>query len=334
MNSQDKMNAAGGFLLDRVRSALQDERGVQCESLLTCLGALAGYACQVSVRQQGAALVAVKTTDGSTYLYGDALNAPLAESPLSVWAFVAKAVQKSSAPLPELAEIFAHVTKTVGTSEFGVPRAADANRPRDLPLVYLRQLWPQVLPIAQRACEKPVQLPIVFAIALQRAIEQATGVIDATLGARIAMESAVAMSKVVLPDAATPPKLPVAAKARTDKARTDVARPQIGNLPPGLRIATIVLIAIVGAGGAIWRADLNSKRTAEREQRELAIRKWNESLRTLERAAQEAQAAQDRRKALAPVETPPPAAPTPYVDDKQFETVRLPDGSTATQLRD
>jgi hypothetical protein len=328
VNSQDKMNAAGEFLLDRVRSALQDERGVQFESLLTCLGALAGYACQVSVRQQGAALVAVKTTDGSTYLYGDALNAPLAESPLSVWAFVAKAVQKSGAPLPELAEIFAHVTKTVGTSEFGVPRAADANRPRDLPLVYLRQLWPQVLPIAQRACEKPVQLPVVFAIALQRAIEQATGVIDTTLGARIAMESAVAMSKVVLPDAATQPKRPAAAKARID-----VARPQVGNLPPGLRIATIVLIAIIGAGGAIWRADLNAKRTAEREERELAIRKWNESLRELERAAQEAQAVQDRRKATAPVETPP-AAPTPYVDDKQFETVRLPDGSTATQLRD
>jgi hypothetical protein len=87
------MNAAGELLLERVRGALQDERGVQFESLLSCLGALAGYACQVSVRQQGAALVAVKTTDGSTYLYGDALNAPLAESPLSVWAFVAKAVQ-------------------------------------------------------------------------------------------------------------------------------------------------------------------------------------------------------------------------------------------------
>ena len=76
MNSQDKMNAAGEYLLERIKVALKDDEGVQVESLLTCLGALAGYACQASVRNR-APLIVAKTTDGATYLYGDVLNAQI-----------------------------------------------------------------------------------------------------------------------------------------------------------------------------------------------------------------------------------------------------------------
>jgi hypothetical protein len=330
VNSQDKMNAAGEQLLERIKVALKDEQGVQVESLLTCLGALAGYACQASVLHT-VPLVSATTADGFTYLYGDALNAPLAESPLSVWAFIGKAVQKAGAPLPDLAEIFKHVTQTIGSKAFGVPRTPDENRPRDLPLVYIQQLWPQALPIAQRFCEKRAQLPIVFAIALQRALEQARGVIDMTLAARIAMESAVAMSKVVLPEAnPTPPK------ARPQPGRQSIAQQQeqvLARLPRGVRTATIVVLAIIGVAAAIWRTGHEPQPTPERDPRAFDEQKWNESLRELERAteqarAQKARAAEDLRNAASQ------ASPPPGFDEKVFKKVRLPDGREVTVLRD
>ena len=345
MDSQVRMNAGGEYLLDRIKVALQDEKGVQVESLLTCLGALAGYACQFSVRQTGGTFAVVGTKDGTNYLYGDALNAPLAESPLSVWALISKAVQKLGAPLPDLAEIFKHVTETVGTSEFGVPRVADEHRSRDLPIVYLQQLWPQALPMAQKFCDKPAQLPVVFGIALHRALEQALGVLDTTLGARIAMESAVAMSKVILPEAAKP------ASAAAPKPRPNVVRSQpqgssvaqqqreiAARLPPVQRMVVIAVVVLVAVGGSIWRYERNAERAAEHEKREQQVREWNESLRALERAAQQAQTAREQRKLEAPGEAPAQQAPatqalTPLIDDPNFETVRLPDGRVVTRLK-
>ena len=50
----------------------------------------------------------------------------------------------------------------------------------------------QVLPIAQRFCRRPAQLPVLFGIALQRAIEHTADQLNPTLGATIAMESALA----------------------------------------------------------------------------------------------------------------------------------------------
>ena len=92
MNSQNRMNAGAEYVLCRIWAALQDQKGLHAESLLTCLGALAGYACQVCVRQTAAlpgadrkkyALVPVESADGMTYLHGEALNGPLTDSPLS-----------------------------------------------------------------------------------------------------------------------------------------------------------------------------------------------------------------------------------------------------------
>jgi hypothetical protein len=210
VNSQNRMNAGAEYVLYRIWAALRDDDGIHAESLLTCVGALAGYACQVSVRQAAAlpgansakfALTVVHAGDGRTFFEGDALENVLIESPLSVWSFVRRAVQKLDEPLPDIEEIARHVSKTVGTRAFGVARVRAEHRARLPAIVYLRQIWPQILPIAQKFCCRPGQLPVVFGIALQRAIEQTEGKLSPTLGARIAMESAVAMSKVALPEA-------------------------------------------------------------------------------------------------------------------------------------
>lgn len=183
MNSQNRMNAGAEYVLYRIWATLQSHEGIHAESLLACVGALAGYACQAYARRTGARA-----------------ELPLIASPLSVWALVRRSLQKQQKPFPDIDEISAHVTRTLGTSGFGVPRVADdGHRPHKLPVVYLTQLWPQILPIAQRFCRRPAQLPVLFGIALQRALEHTTDRLNPTVGASIAMECAVAMSKATLP---------------------------------------------------------------------------------------------------------------------------------------
>src|SRR5262245_12694733 len=189
------MNAGAEYVLYRIWGALQDDAGIHPESLLTCVGALAGYACQWSVRE---ALTTEAARDGRLYVYGDALNRPLTESPLSVRALVRRAVQKCNKPVPDIDAIFRSVGETVGTRAFGVLRVPNEHRPRHSAAFYVKQVWPQVLPIAERFCGKPTQLPVLFGIALQRAIEQMQKRLSPTLSASIALESAVAMSRAVL----------------------------------------------------------------------------------------------------------------------------------------
>ncbi len=238
------MNAGAEYVCYRIWGTLQDEHGIHAESLLTCLGAFAGYACQMSIRQAAAlpgadpsrhALTTVDADDCMTYLQSDALNAPLIDSPLSVWHLVSRIVQKLDAPLPDIHGILDHVTQTVGTSEFGIPRAPHGHHSRHLALVYLKYLWPEILPIAQRFCRKPTQIPVLFGIALQRAIEQTQGVLSPTLGASIAMESAVAMSKVVLPevDANAAVTWPPAVAAETNTPKTNTT-PKTSSTPKSL----------------------------------------------------------------------------------------------------
>ena len=100
------MNAGAEYVVYRIWATLLDERGIHPESLLTCLGALAGYACQVSVRHAGP----IPSLDSARH--------PLLESPLSVWALCCRAVQKAGEPTPDLDDILSYVSETAGTTAF------------------------------------------------------------------------------------------------------------------------------------------------------------------------------------------------------------------------
>jgi hypothetical protein len=206
-HSRGKLQLGGREIFQRTVDAMKDARGIHVESLLACLGALAGYACQASVRARNLVpgarspatqLVVAQGADGRQYFFGDALNEPLAESRFSLWSLTAEAVQKLGKPPPDLTDVFRHVAATVGGPEFGLPRVPEAHRPRDLPIRYLKAMWPVMLPIAKRFCDEPSQLPIVFGLAIQHAIVMGRTMIDPTLAASIAMECAVPMSKVDL----------------------------------------------------------------------------------------------------------------------------------------
>ncbi len=189
---------------------MRTSKGVHIESYLTALGALAGYACQMSVRETTRArgltteenhlLVATDGPDGKRYFFGDALNKPLAEGPYSIWALAAGGAQKMGGKLPDIGEIFQHVSSTVGSREFGVPRLPEDRQPSERPLDYVRALWPALLPVARPFCETAAEWPILFAIAIQESIFMAKDVIEPGLAVTVVMESAVPMSKVDLPE--------------------------------------------------------------------------------------------------------------------------------------
>lgn len=197
----------GKEVFQQLLSGLKNERGVHVESLLCALGALAGYACQAKLRAQAsakgldesAALLAVSSPDGKTYYFGDLLNQDLAESKYSIWSLAAGAAQHHGCKvLPDLNGIFAHVSKTIGTDAFGVPRLPDGHNTGDLPINYLKALWPVFFPLAKRYCKDPIEWPLLFGAAIQEALAAAKQAISQELALQIIMESAVPMSKVDL----------------------------------------------------------------------------------------------------------------------------------------
>lgn len=197
---------ASGAIVERILTIMKDDKGIHVETAFAALGTLAGYACQQSaiemvkdgsLETSQASIVSVNDKDGNTYLYGETINKPLLENRLSVWSLVAGAVQSYSEPLPDINEIVAHTTQSIGTTEFGKPRLPDGHPIRYQPKDLL-QLWQpmkseilDVLPVPAR------DWGVAFGLAIQSLIDQAKGVLQPSVAATIAMECAIPMSKFV-----------------------------------------------------------------------------------------------------------------------------------------
>jgi len=193
-------------ITQRLLAGMKTDRGVHIESLLCALGAIAGYACQASVRATALSrgmvetglFVTVATKDGKTYYFGDELNKPLAESKHSVWGLSAGAAQKAGCTkLLDVQEIFKHASETVGSIDFGKPRVPAEHVPHDSPLNYVK-LWAVLVPTIKKFCPDPEQWPVLMGLSIQEVIEMAKNVIDPCLALQIVMESAIPMSKVEL----------------------------------------------------------------------------------------------------------------------------------------
>ena len=82
----------GREITQQLFTKMNSERGFHIESMLCALGALAGHACQASIRARNVArgvpemtdLVAVDTPDDRRYFFGDAINHPLSEAQYSI----------------------------------------------------------------------------------------------------------------------------------------------------------------------------------------------------------------------------------------------------------
>ena len=199
----------GKEILDRLLTVLKDEKGVHAESLFCALGSLAGYACQANLRAQAvskgmdpnAPFMVVKTKDGKPYYFGDPLNQCLAESKFSVWSLSAGAAQHAGAKtLPDINEIFEHSTKALGSEQFGIPRYPTEYKAGDLPINYVKALWPVLLQVVKifKLKQEPMLWPLLCAFAIQDAFKMVKGAISPEHALSIVMESAVPMSKVDL----------------------------------------------------------------------------------------------------------------------------------------
>lgn len=194
-------------IFQRMLESLKDSKGVHVESLLTALGALAGYACQANLRAQAlikgmpetAPFQVVSTKDGKQYYFGDPLNNAIAGSQYSVWGVVGGAAQHAGAQeFPDLNEIFQHTASVLGSESFGIPRVPDAHKAGSTPLNYLKRHWPELLPSVKLFCPNPADWPLLYSLAIQEAIYAGKAAVEPGMAFRIVMESAVPMSKVDL----------------------------------------------------------------------------------------------------------------------------------------
>lgn len=190
----------------RLINALKDSRGVHIETLLCILGSLAGYSCQAALRRElietkgfseDQVFVIIDCKDGSKYYFGDRINQPLLSDQYSVWSLAAGAVQHLGITKTiDVQEIFKYVSETVGSSTYGIPRIPEGHKPGDLPINFVRSLWPKLLPVVEKFCSEPNEWPIMYGLALQEVITFGKDVIDPLLALTIAMECAIPMAKV------------------------------------------------------------------------------------------------------------------------------------------
>ncbi len=194
-------------ITQRLLSAMKGERGVHIESLLCALGSVAGYACQASVRAQAISrelpetslFTVVKTHDGKTFYFGDNLNKPLAESQYSVWSLAAAGAQDAGCKVPPSVEsVFKYTSETVGSDKFGKPRIPPGHAAQDIPINYVKALWPALSPTIKRFCVNPEHWPILLGISIQEVIEMGKQTLDPCISLQIVMESAIPMSKIEL----------------------------------------------------------------------------------------------------------------------------------------
>lgn len=213
-HKQDRLPAGlkigANEVLQRLLDAMHDGRGLHTEALLVALGALAGYACQMSLREEYIAsgragernlFVVVQTGNGRPLFYGEKLNRPLADGEYSVWSLAAAGAKAAGLEiLPNLGEYYRHVIDRAGSASFGIS-FLPAGHEVPPPIQFVTTLWPVMPPLLEMYCERPSHWPIMLGCALQEAIAMSRGVLDPLLALSIVMESAIAMSKIApLPD--------------------------------------------------------------------------------------------------------------------------------------
>jgi hypothetical protein len=205
-------------------NSLKTARGIHSETLLTVIGALAGFAAQnaaLNAITSGTAptgkprsLAIVTAKSGEIFLFGDAINGflfPEEGSVLPLAAIIAGAAVKagvSEVNLPNVGEMAAHVASVVGSAaEFGKLRPRPGAEPHLQPLAALNKFWPGTRDILARPPVKPlfggresslqeIHWPIVLGLVASQYIAMTKQTLDPAIGASIIMESAVITSKV------------------------------------------------------------------------------------------------------------------------------------------
>lgn len=231
------VNLAIGSLRDSMLKWLTTERGVHAETLLVSIGAIAGFAAQVAVQERiknrdvpgatkgmpgpelaklmgekGLAVVATAKS-GEKYYFGDLVNGYIVKQHTTVdyplYAILVPAAIEAGAKLNELPDVipmFAHVSRTVGTPDFGILRLPKNLDPHFTPRQALDKFWPRVKSIleytggpgpAKGRNVKPEYWPLATALVARQFLLFTKDTIDPRVSFAVLMESAIAMSKLI-----------------------------------------------------------------------------------------------------------------------------------------
>ena len=192
---------------DWLMRELKDQRGIHCETLLTVVGALAGYSAQQALWEGMVkpgklaikeAFQVVETPTGATYFFGEAIDTLVtSQEPkhLSIWKIITNGVLSAGGDhLPDIGNLLRHCAATAGTSAFGLPRLPDDHLPSIMPRAALERFWPGARLLLTLA--EPLTWPLHMANAAQKLMHAMQASIAPDLAVRIVMEAAVPMSRV------------------------------------------------------------------------------------------------------------------------------------------
>jgi hypothetical protein len=175
--------------------------------LLGILGATGGFACIVAAMDvyKGSGLEAstvglatVADDRGRTYYFGDLPNQSLWDHELALLSLTLGIAQAQGAAVTSemVTETAAHVARSIGGSEFGIPRLPQAHMPGDLPINYVKHCWPDIR-ASLDFYEVPVpHRPTALGFAVQKAILAGESVIDPKTAAQVVIEYAMPMAKL------------------------------------------------------------------------------------------------------------------------------------------
>lgn len=205
----EPLNVTVEDILTNILAAAKDSRGVNVNTLLGLVGSLAGYSCHVAARSRLAQMkpdelkvndyLELGTKAGTIVYFGNLINRPLADADSSIWKILVKNAQRLGATrLPDVNEIFKHVTGTGGTPEFGIPRMPAGKTMADLPVNFVTHVWPKHVPLLSRYSVPVSQWPVVWAATAARAMQMAKDVTPPDVCVTILMEYAVPASKLPL----------------------------------------------------------------------------------------------------------------------------------------
>jgi hypothetical protein len=212
MPSIDPERGAAGRTVAAMLMAHEIKRGgrIHPETILTEIGALAGFAAQMSIRKSviepqqldpSDVLAEIVTRNGEKFYFSDTLNWILFENvtqpPYSIWAYLLDVIQSNGRTrLPDIADIVGYAARTVGTDRFGVPRLSAEHMPHKLPRGALQEHWAPVREELESSGRSPADWPYDLAYAAQWQILTSRDRLGLPLAAKIVMEAAIPMSKV------------------------------------------------------------------------------------------------------------------------------------------
>ncbi|RED53435.1 hypothetical protein [Aestuariispira insulae] len=196
-------------LIDMIRSHYRKIEADRTENLLNALGALAGFGCQVGLREnlidngsetEETLFITIKTENEERFFTGDKLNEALfgdaCSGALSVWSLVSRPLRDIGGELLDLEDMVRRSAAAMGTAVYGVPKLPQSHLPDELPIEALQQHWGQARALMEDLGVASAGFALVPAFAIGRIIREQQEMLSPYVGVKVAMEAVVPMSRV------------------------------------------------------------------------------------------------------------------------------------------